>query len=82
MNDLWEAIKVYAKQYRDNDAYLAYDVNAKTVSVWKEGYEHICYYKVNLEQLLDLGYDNEVLAKMVFMNFMNAKELFDENRNN
>lgn len=82
MNDLWEAIKVYANQYRDKDAYLAYDVNAKEVSVWKEGYDEICYYRTNLEQLLDLGYDNEVLAKMVFMNFMNAKELFDEGGNN
>ena len=34
------------------------------------------------EQLLDLGYDNDVLAKMVFMNFMNAKELFNEGGNN
>lgn len=82
MQDLWDAIKVYAKQYRDNDAYLAYDVNAKEVSVWKEGYDEICYYKVNLEQLLDLGFDNEVLANMVFMNFMNAKELFNEDGNN
>ena len=82
MQNLWEEIKKSARKYKENDAYLAYDVNANEVSVWKEGYDEICYYKTNLEQLLDLGYDNEVLAKMVFMNFMNAKELFDEGGNN
>ena len=78
MQDLWEAIKVYAKQYKDNDAYLAYDVNAKEVSVWKEGYDEICYYKVNLNQLLDLGFDNDVLANMVYLNFMNSKDLYEK----
>lgn len=78
MQNLWETIKKYAKKYNEQNAYLAYDVNANEVSVWKEGYEEICYYKVNLNQLLDFGFDNEVLANMVYLNFMNSKDLYEK----
>ena len=78
MQNLWETIKKYAKKYNEQNAYLAYDVNANEVSVWKEDYEEICYYKVNLNQLLDLGFDNEVLANMVYLNFMNSKDLYEK----
>lgn len=76
--DLLETIKKSAKKYKENGAYLDYDVNANEVSVWKEGYEEICYYRVNLNQLLDLGFDNEVLANLVFLNFMNSKDLYEK----
>ena len=76
--DLWETIKQSAKKYKENGAYLAYDVNANEVSVWKEGYEEICYYRVNLNQLIDLRFDYEVLANLVFLNFMYSKDLYEK----
>lgn len=76
--DLWETIKKSSKKYKENDAYLAYDVNANEVSVWKEGYDEICYYRVNLNQLIDLGFDYDVLANLVFLNFMNSKDLYEK----
>ena len=76
--DLWETIKKSAKKYKENDAYLAYDVNANEVSVWKEGYEEICYYTVNLNHLIDLGFDYDVLANLVFLNFIYSKDLYEK----
>lgn len=78
MEDLWEHIKKSARKYKDNNAYLAYDVNENEISVWKEGYEEICYYRVNLYQLLDLGFDYDVLSNMVYLNFMNSKDLYEK----
>lgn len=76
--DLWETIKKSAKKYKENDAYLVYDVNANEVSVWKEGYEEICYYRVNLIHLLDLGFHYDVLANLVFLNFIYNKDLYEK----
>lgn len=78
MEDLWEHIKKSASRYKDNNAYLAYDVNENEVSVWKEGYEEICYYRVNLNQLLELGFDYDVLSNIVYLNFMNSKDLYEK----
>ena len=81
MNDLWEEIKKYAMNYKDNGAYIAFNVNAKEISVWKEGYENKCYYRVNADDLLNLGFDSEVLANMVYLNFLKNKDL-DEKADN
>lgn len=52
-------------------------INKNKVSAWKECHDEICYYKANLNHL----FDYEVLANLVFLNFMNNKDLYEKANN-
>lgn len=71
MHDLVEAINKYLTRFSENGAEIKYDSNILNLVSKTTG---DIIYTVNLNMLLALNFDAEVLANMVYLNFMNRKD--------
>ena len=78
MNDLLDAIKKYKTRYNERGYELR--IENGILHLFKEGREFLHYSKTDLEELLKLRFDADVLANLVYLNFMNKKDL-DEKAN-